>query len=365
MRQLTTLMLGICLVASFGAAPLAAQGNPLLESVISTANDMVEAGSRDAIDSQEQQGGSGTEQGAGGSPEGGGAEGEEGEEVQDNGTNPASFGFKFMPYYRYTELNNEVKSIEDLVLFALIDLPMISPFSALVLEWPVRKTMDFGSLAENFLVGIQEIPLIPCAPPTCGGDLPAPPPEAIARGFDISGVGDFRLRYLQGIKMIPGEKPGRNTVLMVGLDVMTPAASDPILGDETWYGSPIFAHIHNLDPTSFFAFLHFYFFDWAEKSGADPINQNKDIGFYMGRFFFQKAWPKLGYYLLPELQVIYDNESANDWSVMFMPELGKSFAAGNLGLTAYIKPGWAIDGPDPAERRFSVEFGIRMIPAGK
>jgi hypothetical protein len=31
-------------------------------------------------------------------------------------------------------------------------------------------------------------------------------------------------------------------------------------------------------------------------------------------------------------------------------------------MTGYIKPGWAMDGPDPGERRYSVEFGMRMIP---
>jgi hypothetical protein len=341
-------------------------GDPMLQSVVEMSDRVTEARRQDAAESRDQQGG------GGGAPEEG--EAAEGEEVQDNGTNPASFGFKFMPYYRYTELNNGVKSIENLTLFALIDLPKISPFSALVLEWPVSKTFDGGALAEGFLTNLPtpespELPEgaipIPCGPPICAAPRVLPV-QGLARGFDITGVGDFRLRYLQGIKMFPGKKPGASTVLMVGLDVMTPAASDPILGDETWYGSPIFAHIHNLNPESFFAFLHFYFFDWAEKSGADPLNQDKKIGFYMGRFFFQKAWSKSGYYMLPEMQVIYDNESENDWSVMFMPEFGKSFAAGsNLGMTAYIKPGWAIDGPDAGERRFSVEFGIRMIPMGK
>ncbi len=325
-------------------------GDPMLQSVVGVADAMTESASRKAA--QEPGGG-----------------GQQGEEVQDNGTNPASMGFKFMPYYRYTELNSGVKAIDDLVLFAMIGLPKISPFSALVLEWPVSKTLDFGSIAEDILSlpgDVVTVPEIPCAPPACGGNLPFPlPVEGIARGFDISGVGDLRFRYLQGIKFMKGKKPGASTILMVGLDVMTPAASDPILGDETWYGSPIFAHIHNLNPASFFAFLHFYFFDWAEKDGAAPLNQDKEIGFYMGRYFFQKAFPESGYYMLPELQVIYDNIGDNEWSVMFMPEFGKSWQAGKLGMTGYIKPGWAIDGPDAGERRTSVEFGIRMIPGGK
>ena len=41
---------------------------------------------------------------------------------------------------------------------------------------------------------------------------------------------------------------------------------------------------------------------------------------------------------------------------------GKSFKAGSMGITAYIKPGWAVISPDPAERRFGVEMGVRLIP---
>ena len=327
---------------------------PLLGAFLSTANGIAESAGEAAA--PRAQDGGGGQQGEGGAPGG--------EDVQDNGTNPASLGFKFMPYYRYTELNNGVKATDELTLFTMIGLPKISPFSALVLEWPVQKTLDFGAVVEDGLRAGMGLPAaIPCAPPTCGGALPvALPVEGVARGFRVTGVGDFRLRYLQGIKMIPGKKPGAATILMVGADVMLPFASDPILGDETYYGSPIFAHIHNINPSTFFAFLHFYFFDWSEKSGAHPINQDKEIGFYMGRWFFQKAWPKSGYYMLPEVQAIHDDKSDDEWSFMFLPEFGKSFQAGGTGMTAYIKPGWAIDGPDAGERRFSVEFGFRMIP---
>ena len=80
----------------------------------------------------------------------------------------------------------------------------------------------------------------------------------------------------------------------------------------------------------------------------------------MGRYFYQKAWSKSGYYLLPEVQVIYDTKSDNEWSAMVLPEFGTTFMAGGTGLSAYIKPGWGIS-PDPAERSFSVEFGLRFI----
>ncbi len=322
--------------------PVFVGSNSMLGQVIATSNAMLPAG----LQEDEKKGG-------GGGPEGG-------EKVEDNGTNPGSLGFKFMPYYRYTKLNNGIKSTDDLALFAMLPLTKISPFTAVVLEWSVGKTMDFGAISED-LIGGGGSPTIPCGPPPCGGSLPTPPPEALARGFDISGYGDFRMRFLQGVKMIPGKKPGKSTVLMLGLDVMLPVASDPILGDETYYGAPLFVHVHNLNPQSFFAFLHFYFFDWGHRSDAHPVNADKEIGFYMGRWFFQKAWDN-GYYVLPEMQVIYDNESDADLSVMLLPEFGKSFKLGDTGMTAYIKPGWAIDGPDEAERRFSVEFGVRIIP---
>ncbi len=228
---LLILVAGVAAAEERGRAPI---GDTMLGSVVGMADAMTETASRKAA--QEQQGG-GAPQGGGEAPAGGPPGGEE---VQDNGTNPASLGFKFLPYFRYTELDNGVKAIEDLVLFAMLGLPKISPFTAVVLEWPVSKTLDFGSIAEEILSlpgEVVTVPEIPCAPPLCGGNLPFPlPVEGVARGFDISGVGDFRLRYLQGVKMIPGKKEGAATVLLVGLDVMTPAASDPILGDESWYG---------------------------------------------------------------------------------------------------------------------------------
>ena len=59
---------------------------------------------------------------------------------------------------------------------------------------------------------------------------------------------------------------------------------------------------------------------------------------------------------------MYDDKSDNGWSAFLMPEVGKSLKAGSMGITAYIKPGWAVASPDPGERRFSVEMGIRLIP---
>ena len=70
----------------------------------------------------------------------------------------------------------------------------------------------------------------------------------------------------------------------------------------------------------------------------------------------ERSWPRSGFCLLPELQVAYDFNSENDWSAILMPEVGKSFMAGSMGITVYIKPGWAVVSPDPAERRSSVKW---------
>jgi hypothetical protein len=283
-------------------------------------------------------------------------------EVQNNGTNPAAMSFKFTPYTRYTELENGVTTSDVLTLFAMIPLPL-TPFTALQIEWPVQKNFDASAIVLDYLEGTLDPELgIPCAPPECGsnrplGDLPL---EALAAGFDQNGVGDFNLWFLQGLKMFgkPGE--GMTHVLLTGFQLKAPTASAPVLGEEKWLFSPMFAHIHNFSAKSFAAFLHLYTFDFADKSSISRLHKESDTNFYMGRYFFQYAW-KSGYYLLPELQVAYDFNSDNDWSFLFMPEMGKAFTGGAMGVTTYFKPGWGIS-PDPAERALTVEMGIRIIP---
>ena len=101
-----------------------------------------------------------------------------------------------------------------------------------------------------------------------------------------------------------------------------------------------------------------------ERRGERPIHvliDSSGLAVHVGQ---SRKPPKnrSGSCLLPELQVAYDFNSENDWSAILMPEVGKSFMAGSMGITVYIKPGWAVVSPDPAERRSSVEMGIRLIP---
>jgi hypothetical protein len=352
---LTLFALGLAL-----SGPAAAQQrghlrvDPIADTVLGMANDMVAVG--ELGDAPAQGEGSAAPQD------------EEGAapalEVQDNGTNPASMGFKFMPYTRHTELENGVSSSDVLTLFAMIPIPL-TPFTAITVEWPVQKTFDASSVVLDFIEGtLDPEDGIPCAPPTCGSDRPLSdlPLEPFAAGFDQNGYGDFSLRLIQGLKLFgkPGE--GMTTALIGGFQLITPTASHPVLGEERWEFAPLFAHVHNFSARSFLALMHLYFFDFADKSGISDLHKDSDVGFYLGRYFYQYAWPKSGYYLLPELQITYDNESDNGWSAFLMPEVGKSFQAGSMGITAYIKPGWAIFSPDPSERRVGVEMGIRLIP---
>ncbi len=351
---LTLLAMSLALAATAAAQPRRqTMTDPSAAAVLGMAHDMVAAGERAGAPAQGQ--GSAAPQGEEGAPAA--------EKVQDNGTNPASMGFKFMPYTRFTELENGVTSSDVLTLFAMIPLP-VTPFTAITIEWPVQKTFDASAVVVDILNGdLDPGEGIPCAPPSCGGNRPFPelPIETVAAGFDQSGVGDLGFRLLQGLKMFgkPGE--GMTTVLIGGFQLNTPTASAPVLGEEKWEIAPLFAHIHNFSARSFLAFMHLYFFDFADKNGISELHKDSEVSFYMGRYFFQYAWTESGWYLLPELQVVYDDNSVDEWSAFFMPEVGKSFKAGSMGITAYVKPGWGVS-PDPAERRFGVEMGIRLIP---
>ena len=275
----------------------------------------------------------------------------------ENGTDPRSLGFKFMPYTRYTEMNNGLKSSDDLALFAMVKIPP-TPFTSSVWEWSVKKSVDFAQVFAD--LPSDPNGLLACGPPTCPTAIPLPAVAALG-GFDVSGTGDLRARFIQGLANLNPD--GVSTTLIAILDVIVPTASDPILGGERFMFGPAFAHVTGFSQRSFLAMLHFYFFDAGHLNEDIPRG---DTSYYLGRYFFQWAWPKSGFYLLPEVQVMKDFENDdNGWSIFAMPELGKMFMAGKVAMTAYIKPGFAVDSPDPTERHNSVEFGMRMIPPAR
>ena len=118
---------------------------------------------------------------------------QEQEAVADNGTNPAALGVKYMPYSRYTELDNGIIDQDALTLFAMAPIP-ITPFTALVIEWPLMKYRDFSSLYT--VAGVDSsgggAPGFPSGLPSVGPDVSVP---RLLRQ-NITGFGDsVWLRY--------------------------------------------------------------------------------------------------------------------------------------------------------------------------
>jgi hypothetical protein len=65
------------------------------------------------------------------------------QETEDaSGTDPRDFSSKFMPYYRYTELENDVE-VNEFVLFGML---AFNPKLAFTYEWPVAKEIDYSSV---------------------------------------------------------------------------------------------------------------------------------------------------------------------------------------------------------------------------
>ncbi len=270
------------------------------------------------------------------------------EEVQQTGTDPRDFAPKFMPYYRYTELEN---GLEDNML-TLFGLYAFTKKFAMTYEIPLGLNRDVSGTALNNGDG------------TCGGPTaslppgPGEPPILIPAGdCDRTGMGDMNLRFMYRTSwdFLGGD-------WLTGLQIDFPTASDEKLGSETLNLGPMFAYVKDLEaypaPGAFAALMNFYFFD------AYKDNSRDDTSMYVGRWFvmlpLRKPGPGLfdGIYALPEFQPIYDFEN-DHFSFWAGPEIGKVLAPGNI---VYIKPGFGVD-PDAAkgDREFTFEVGWRYF----
>ena len=102
----------------------------------------------------------------------------------ETGTDPRDFGNKFMPYYRYTELKNDIE-IQELTLFGLF---AFNPRFAMTYELPVAKYFDYSDFGP-FKAGMG-IPPGDGSPPSGGVPFPDLDPDG-----DEVGVGDLILRF--------------------------------------------------------------------------------------------------------------------------------------------------------------------------
>jgi hypothetical protein len=264
------------------------------------------------------------------------------------GTDPRDFAPKFMPYYRYSELENGLEQNE-VTLFGLF---AFSPKFAMTYEIPLAMDRD-----------VSDTDLRDPDTGLCGGVLPGGSSPTLPNGLPAegdcqeTGVGDMNLRF-----MYRTDWNALGADWLIGAQFDFPTATDDVLGSETFTIAPMFAPIWDLNfwpgPGAFAALMNFYFTDVFKDDGRE------DVSMYVGRWFFmlplRAPGPGLfdGIYLLPEVQPVYDFENSN-FSLWIAPEFGKILAP---GVITYLKPGWGVD-PDSnsGERDFTFEIGFRYF----
>ena len=252
---------------------------------------------------------------------------EEAVQEDQTGTDPRVFNNKWMPFYRYTELENGLTQ-QDLTAFGTIGF---SPRVGMFYELPLAQYRDFS-------------------------DVPVPPPGA---NSDAIGMGDIDLKFLIRPKALDfsfGKEGKKSGSVLVGTDFVLPTATDDALAGDAFLFAPIVAVVVDMPLHGFIAALNLYFFD-VYKTDSTPETSR-----YVGRWFYMQPLTRPGHwwgglFLLPELQPIYDFET-DDFSVWLGLEVGKMLAPGKI---AYIKPGWGLDNSEVTDRESTLEFGFRWF----
>ena len=241
------------------------------------------------------------------------------------GTDPRVFSNKWMPYYRYTELENGLIQ-QDVTAFGTVGF---SPRVGMFYEVPLAQYRDFSDV------------------------------QGVPSGTDAIGMGDIDLKFLwrpSATEFNYGKDGKMSASVLLGTDFVLPTATDDALGGDAFLFAPIVGFVFDMPFYGFIASLNLYYFD-VYKEDLAP-----DTSLYVGRFFYMQPLTKPGpwwggFFLLPEYQPIYNFET-DDFSSWIGVELGKMLAPGKI---AYVKPGWGIDNSDPADRESTIEFGFRWF----
>lgn len=264
--------------------------------------------------------------------------GQEDEAIGETGTDPRDFAPKFMPYYRYTELEN---GLEEQVA-TLFGLFAFTKNTAMTYEIPLAKHLDVTGTDLNNGGNCDPTASLPPGPgfPSVGG---------FEGDCEEAGVGDMNLRFMT--------KLNEEGNLLAGVQLDFPTATDPLLGSEQFKIGPMFAHVHDLTfwpaPGAFAAFMHFYFVDAFGDGNRD------DVHMYLGRYFFMLPVHPSGIYLLPEVQFVVDFENDDHTSLFVGPEIGKLLGPGRI---IYIKPYFGVDpDEDEGDRSEGLEVGYRYF----
>ena len=266
--------------------------------------------------------------------------------AQETGTDPRDFAPKFMPYYRYTELENGLEN-NALTLFGLY---AFTPRFGMTYEIPVAYKNDVSGTALNNGDGT-------CGPGGAfppGPGLPPIPIPGVQGNCQETGMGDMNLRFMLRTdhKLFGGD-------VLYALQVDLPTATQNFLGTEQARLGPSFIWVKDIPqwpgPGAFFAAMNFYFFDIF---GDDDVD---DTSMYVGRWFVMLPLnAKHKIYALPEFQPIYDFENSH-FSFWVGPEIGKLVGDDGKNVV-YLKPGFGVD-PDAAQgdREFTFEIGWRYF----
>jgi len=243
------------------------------------------------------------------------------------GTDPRVFSDKWMPYYRYTELENGMIQ-QDLTAFGTL---RFNDRVGMFYELPLAQYRDFS-------------------------DISGFPPDADS---DAIGMGDMDLKFLfrpEALEFTYGKDGKMSGSVLLGTDFLLPTATDDALAGDALLFAPIVAFVFDMPFHGFVAALNLYYFDVYKKDSAPETSR------YVGKWFYMQPLTKPGpwwggFFLLPEFQPIYDFET-NDFSLWIGVELGKMLAPGRI---AYIKPGCGIDNSEPTDRDSTIEVGFRWF----
>jgi hypothetical protein len=245
--------------------------------------------------------------------------------TNETGTDPRDFSLKWMPFYRYTELENGLQQ-QDLTAFGTV------PFTrtlGMFYEVPLAQYRDFSDVA------------------------------GVPAGSDAIGIGDVDLKFLWNPKALGfsyGEEGKSKGAWLFGTDFILPTATDDALAGNALLFAPIVGIVLDMPMHGFFAALNLYYFDVYKKDSAPDTSRFVGRWFYMQPLTPPGPWWG-GIFVLPEFQPIYDFE-ADDFSAWFGMEVGKMFAPGKIG---YIKPGWGISNSEFTDRDSTLEVGFRWF----
>ena len=241
------------------------------------------------------------------------------------GTDPRVFSDKWMPYYRYTELENGLIQ-QDLTAFGTF---RFNDRVGMFYEAPLAQYRDFS-------------------------DVPG-----FGSGDDAIGMGDIDLKFLwrpESLEFSYGKEGKKSASVLLGTDFLFPTATDDALAGDALLFAPIVAFVFDMPFYGFVAALNLYFFDVYKEDSAPKTSR------YVGKWFYMQPLTKPGpwwggFFLLPEFQPIYDFET-DDFSAWIGVELGKMLAPGKI---VYIKPGWGIDNSELTDRESTIEVGFRWF----